>query len=162
MHPNAELLTTFYSAFAAKDHETMGRCYADDATFADPVFPRLDAGEVRAMWRMFCTGGSGLDVTFSDIQAGDDSGSASWQAVYAFPKTGRRVRNKIASEFSFREGLIVGHRDHFDFYRWCRMALGVPGTALGWTPLLRNKIRQEAATRLRRFRDAETAGDGGR
>lgn len=155
VHPNAELLTTFYSSFAAGDHETMARCYADDATFSDPVFPDLDAEGVRAMWRMFCTGGSDIDVSFGDVTADDSAGSASWEARYAFPKTGRPVHNKIAASFGFRDGLIAHHRDDFDFYRWARMALGPVGTALGWSPVVKNQVRRQAAAQLRRFRQNE-------
>jgi ketosteroid isomerase-like protein len=155
VHPNAALLTGFYAAFAAKDHAAMAAAYADDATFSDPVFPRLDAAEVRAMWRMFCTGGGDVAVTFSDVEAGDDRGSARWEAVYAFPKTGRRVHNRIASSFTFRDGVIVEQRDDFDFYRWSRMALGPAGALLGWTPLVKNKVRAQAEAQLRRFRAGE-------
>lgn len=151
MHANEESLGRFYSAFEAKDHVSMAACYADDATFSDPVFPHLGAERVRAMWRMFCTGGSELDVSHSDVRADDNSGSARWEAIYDFPKTGRRVHNKIASSFEFRDGLIVKHTDSFDFYRWSRMALGPIGIALGWTPIVRNQVRQQADAQLRRF-----------
>ena len=156
MHANAELLTRFYAAFAAGDHATMGRCYADDATFADPVFPRLDADGVRAMWRMFCTGGNDIDVTFGEIQATEPNGSAHWEAIYAFPKTGRRVHNSIDAFFGFKDGLIYRHRDVFDFYRWSRMALGPVGMALGWTPIVKSQVRQQAAAQLRRFREGSS------
>lgn len=151
VHPNAELLERFYTAFEAKDHATMAACYADDATFSDPVFPSLDANRVRAMWRMFCTSGSALDVTHSNVQADDDTGSGRWEAVYDFPKTGRRVHNKITSAFTFRDGLIVTHHDNFDFFRWSRMALGPVGVALGWSPIVKNQVRQQADAQLRRF-----------
>lgn len=151
MHRNAGLLERFYSAFTAGDHVAMAACYADDATFSDPVFPRLDAGRAKAMWRMFCTGGNEIKVSFSDIAANDDSGSARWEAIYAFPKTGRRVHNKISASFAFRDGLITRHVDHFDFYRWSRMALGPVGTVLGWTPIVKNQVRQQADSQLRRF-----------
>ena len=152
MDPNADLLTTFYSAFAAGDHQAMAQCYADDATFSDPVFPDLDADGVRAMWRMFCTSGNEIAVSFSAVQATPTAGSASWEAVYQFPKTGRRVHNTVSASFTFRDGLIVRHRDDFDFYRWSRMALGPIGVALGWTPVVKNQVRQQAAAQLRRFR----------
>lgn len=153
---STELLTTFYSAFAEGDHETMARCYSDDATFSDPVFPELDADATRAMWRMFCTGGSDIDVTFHDVRADERSGSAKWEAVYMFPKTGRRVHNKIAASFLFRQGLIVRHRDAFEFYAWSRMALGPVGLALGWSPMVKNQVRAQAAAQLRRFRAGES------
>jgi ketosteroid isomerase-like protein len=151
VHPNAALLERFYSAFEAKDHATMAGCYADDATFSDPVFPHLDAERARAMWRMFCTSGNKLDVSHSAVVADDSTGSGRWEAVYDFPKTGRRVHNIIASSFVFRDGLIVKHTDTFDFYRWSRMALGPLGAALGWSPIVKNQVRQQADAQLRRF-----------
>lgn len=108
------------------------------------------------MWRMFCTGGSDIDVTFGDVQADDSSGSAKWEARYVFPKTKRRVHNKISASFQFRDGLIIRHRDDFDFYRWSRMSLGPVGTALGWTPIVKNQVRQQAASQLDRFRRETT------
>jgi limonene-1,2-epoxide hydrolase len=151
MHPNERLIANFYSAFDLSDYETMARCYADDATFSDPVFPSLDAEQTRAMWRMFCTSGNEIDLTFGDIQADDDHGSAHWEAVYALPKTGRRVHNKIDASFDLRDGKIVRHRDDFDLFRWTRMALGPVGTLLGWSPIVRNQVRAQAASQLKRF-----------
>jgi ketosteroid isomerase-like protein len=153
MHPNAELISRFYSAFAAGDHGTMAACYADDATFSDPVFEELSADEVRAMWRMFCTGGNDIETTFRDVAADDSSGSAKWDAIYAFPKTGRRVHNKIDASFRFRDGKIAEHTDDFDLYRWTRMALGPVGVLLGWSPLVKGQVRAQAKNQLARFRD---------
>jgi ketosteroid isomerase-like protein len=154
MHPNAALLTAFYTAFAAGDSETMAASYADDATFSDPIFPELDAEHTRAMWRMFCTSKAAPKVTFHSVQADDASASACWEAVYNFPKTGRPVHNKVQATFELRDGLIVRHRDDFDLYRWTRMALGPLGTVLGWTPILQNQVRAQSAALLRRFRAA--------
>lgn len=77
-----------------------------------------------------------------------------------FPKTGRRVQNKIDASFSFRDGLIVHHRDSFDFYRWSRMALGPVGAALGWSPIVKNQVRAQAAAQLRRFQAGGSAAAG--
>jgi ketosteroid isomerase-like protein len=155
VHPNEELINRFYSAFATGDHATMGASYANDATFSDPVFPSLSAEEVRAMWRMFCTGGNDITVRFSDVRADDRTGSARWEAVYKFPKTGREVHNKIAASFTFDNGKIVRHEDRFDLYAWTRMALGPTGLLLGWTPLVKGQVRKQAAAQLRRFQRLE-------
>jgi SnoaL-like domain len=159
VHENEGLIINFYSAFAAGDHATMARSYADTATFSDPVFPDLNAGDVRAMWRMFCTSGNELVVTFSDVQADDRRGSANWEAVYDFPKTGRRVHNQISAQFDFENGLIMRHRDTFDFYKWTRMALGPPGLLLGWTPIVKNQVRSQARAQLDRFQAEERSTD---
>lgn len=151
MHPNEQLIEAFYAAFAAGNHETMAASYADDATFSDPVFPSLSADEVRAMWRMFCTGRNEIAVSFAQVQADDRSGSAHWDAVYRFPKTRREVHNHIDASFLFRDGKIVRHVDDFDLYAWTRMALGPLGVLLGWTPIVKNQVRKQAAAQLARF-----------
>ena len=151
MADNRALIEGFYAAFAAGDHATMAAAYADDATFSDPVFPRLDAAQTRAMWRMFCTSGNDIKVTYSDIDAGEQHGSAHWEAIYEFPKTGRRVHNKIDANFQLKDGKIVSHTDRFDLYAWTRQALGPTGVLLGWSPIVQSKVRAQAASQLRRF-----------
>ncbi len=46
MHPNQQLLTSFYEAFQQKDYATIQACYADDAVFNDAVFQNFDAAHV--------------------------------------------------------------------------------------------------------------------
>jgi ketosteroid isomerase-like protein len=158
VHPNEELISRFYSAFASGDHETMAASYTDDASFSDPVFPHLSADEARAMWRMFCTSGNEIQIGFSDVKADGRTGSARWDAHYRFPKTGRQVHNKISASFVFRDGKILRHQDDFDLYAWTRMALGPIGIALGWTPVVKGQVRKQAASQLRRFQAQEHGG----
>jgi hypothetical protein len=89
------------------------------------------------------------------VQADDDSGRAHWEAHYRFSATKRLVHNRIDASFRFRDGLIIEHVDRFDFWAWARQALGAPGLLLGWTPMLRNKVRAQAATKLALFRAAQ-------
>ncbi len=60
--------------------------------------------------------------------------------------------NRIDATFAFRDGLIVRHQDHFDFARWARQALGLPGLLLGWSSFLQNKVRAQAAAGLASFK----------
>ena len=77
---------------------------------------------------------------------------AHWEANYRFTATGRMVHNIIEADFEFdAAGLITRQRDRFDFWRWSRQALGAPGLLLGWTPMLRAKVRDQAAKGLQRF-----------
>lgn len=145
-------ITTLYEAFRRKDGDAMAACYAPDARFSDPIFPDLDAREVGAMWRMFCARpGSDLSVEFRDVRADEQAGSAHWDASYTFPATGRKVVNHIEARFQLRDGLIVRHVDTFDLWRWTRMALGPAGLLLGWSPVLRRRIRARARAQLDRF-----------
>ena len=78
--------------------------------------------------------------------------SAHWEPTYLFSATGRVVHNITDAEFEFDDaGLITRHTDRFDFWRWARQALGAPGLLLGWTPLLRARVRTQAAANLKRF-----------
>jgi ketosteroid isomerase-like protein len=153
-HPNAALLETFYSAFARLDAETMVSCYAPLAHFSDPVFQDLLGAEVFSMWRMLARRAKEFTLTYRDVVADDAAGRAHWEARYLFSKTGRRIHNVIEASFSFADGKIVSHKDDFDLWRWAGMALGAPGTLLGWTPILQRKIRREAMKGLEEFMEA--------
>jgi len=147
---NHATIERYFSAFAARDGATMGDCYTPDAHFSDPVFD-LDGAEIGAMWRMLCSRASDLRVESSNLRADESDGSAEWQAWYTFSSTGRAVHNVVHSKFRLSQGLIVGQTDQFPFWRWSRQALGLPGLLLGWTPLIRNKVRQTARASLAQY-----------
>ena len=151
MHPNAEVITRFYSAFQRLDPAAMKACYHKDATFSDPVFPDLRGPQVGAMWNLLCTAAKDFTLKFADVEADDARGSANWVARYAYSKTGRNVVNRIHADFEFRDGLIFRHRDTFSLHRWMGMALGPVGTLLGWLPPMQAKVRAAAATGLAKF-----------
>jgi ketosteroid isomerase-like protein len=151
---NEETIQRLYQAFARLDADTMASCYAPDARFDDEAFSLRGAREVGGMWKMLCeaTRAQGADVwqlRWRDVQADGRTGRAHWDAHYRFGATGRIVDNAIDSEFRFTpEGLIAEQRDRFDFWAWSRQALGAPGLLLGWTPMLRRKVRAGAAKNL--------------
>lgn len=151
MSPYRELIERFYSAFARRDAEGMAACYARDARFSDPVFTSLRGSEPGAMWRMLTARAADLEVDLITHSADEKTGSARWIARYTFGQKGRRVVNDVHASFCFSGGLIVKHRDVFDFYRWARQALGPPGVLLGWTPLMRAAVRRRARADLDEF-----------
>jgi len=144
MHPNAALIERFYASFAARDAPGMRACYHPEIVFSDPAFGELRGEEAGAMWAMLCERGKDLRITCSGVRADDERGRARWEATYTFGQTGRRVHNRIDAEFAFRDGLIARHADRFGFWRWASQALGPAGLLLGWTPLLRNRVRRAA------------------
>jgi hypothetical protein len=145
----------FYAAFAQLDADTMQRCYAANARFDDEAFSLQGAEQIGGMWRMLCTATQAKPESRAHwklqlSQVTDHS--AHWDANYLFSATGRAVLNRIDAEFEFdAQGLITRHRDRFDFWAWSRQALGLPGWLLGWTPMLRQKVRATAAQNLARF-----------
>lgn len=151
MNANEQLITSFYEAFQRKDYATMQACYADNAIFSDEVFRNLDASHTRKMWEMLIRRGSDLDLTVSNIQADDATGSAAWTAVYTFSQTKRKVVNHVKASFVFENGKIIRHTDRFDFYEWSKQALGLSGLLLGWTGFLRKKVQQTASQSLREY-----------
>jgi ketosteroid isomerase-like protein len=144
------LIEQFYTAFAKADAEGMVACYHKDIEFEDPAFGPLKGNDARNMWRMLVN--PGLKLEFSKVQADEHTGSAHWEAHYIFSKTGNKVLNKIDAAFEFKDGKIIKHKDHFDFWKWSRQALGMPGLLMGWSPFLKNKVRQQALSRLHKFK----------
>ena len=102
------------------------------------------------MWRMLTGRARDLQVVLLEHEADDEHGTAHWQADYTFA-TGRHVHNDVHATFTFRDGLIADHHDAFSLNGWARQALGPAGMVLGWTPLLRGKIRREARPGLDAF-----------
>lgn len=157
MHPNAQTLHRFYTAFAALDAQAMAECYAPHVVFEDPVFSLEGRPQAAGMWHMLCavTRSRGQDhwkLAFRDVVADAHTGRAHWEAHYQFSATGRLVHNLIDAEFTFDpDGLIARHRDHFDFWRWSRQALGAPGVFLGWSRFLRTKVQAQARANLDKF-----------
>jgi ketosteroid isomerase-like protein len=157
---NEATVRKLYEALDAHDGEAMASCYAPDASFSDPVFPDLTGTQAGDMWRMLTSRATDLEVELPEAKADEEAGAARWIATYTFGATGRRVVNRVRSDFRFDgQGLIAEQNDDFSFWAWSRQALGPVGMALGWTPLLRSKVRSNAATELARFR-ADRGGPG--
>ena len=153
---NRNLIHRLYTALDRRDGETMAACYHPDATFKDPVFT-LKGEEVGDMWRMLTSRAADLRCEARDIVATGESGQANWVATYTYSGTGRKVENRIASRFRFREGLIVEQVDTFDLWRWLRQALGPVGLLFGWSPSVRSKVRKQARLALDKYRSSRTA-----
>lgn len=157
---NEATIRTLYEALNRHDGETMASCYAAEAHFSDPVFPDLRGGQPGDMWRMLTARATDLKCELPEARADAEAGAARWIATYTFGATGRRVENRVRSNFRFgADGLIAEQRDDFDFWRWSRQALGPAGLALGWTPMLRSKVRSNAAAELARFRADRGRGE---
>jgi hypothetical protein len=147
---NQAIIERFYRAFQQRDGAAMTNFYHPQATFADPAFS-LRGEQIGKMWRMLCARGADLRVEFANARADDSNGSVDWQAWYTFSASGRPVHNIIHARLRFADDLIIEHIDDFDFWRWSRQALGPAGLLLGWSPILKRKVRSQAALALERF-----------
>jgi ketosteroid isomerase-like protein len=147
-HPNEDLINKFYNSFSQKNSGGMIECYSDSIEFQDPVFGVLTGSKPKAMWQMLIEKSSGLQISFSNVVADDNSGKADWEAVYDFSKTNRKIINRIHAEFTFKDGKITSHRDTFSLWKWAGMAMGLKGYLIGFTPIVQNKIKSEAISGL--------------
>jgi len=100
------------------------------------------------MWRMLLGRSDDMELVLGEHSADGGKGAAHWTATYNFSRTGRAVVNEIDASFTFSEGLIIRHKDSFEFWKWSRMALGPPGYLLGWSPMLKKKVRAQSALML--------------
>ena len=152
IHTTHNVLLKFYDSFSKLDAKRMAECYHPDATFTDPAFGKLTYDEVCAMWKMLIERSKGnLSVEFFDLKSSKKNGTAKWVATYNFSKTDRKVVNEIYAKFKFQDGLIIKHTDSFSLWKWSGMALGLKGYLLGWTPFMRNKIREQAKDSLNKY-----------
>lgn len=150
---NEATIRRLYEALGRHDGEAMAACYAPDARFSDPVFPDLHGDQPGDMWRMLTARATDLECELPEARADAEAGAARWIVRYTFAATGRRVVNRVRSDFRFdSEGRITEQNDDFELWRWARQALGPASLVLGWTPLLRSKVRANAAAELARFR----------
>jgi ketosteroid isomerase-like protein len=151
MSQNRDIVNKFYQAFQQRDWKTMQACYHPEARFSDPAFPNLNSLEVKAMWHMLCENAQNFSLQYSEVTTEGDQGNCRWDARYTFSRTGHKVHNIIHAHFVFKGGLIIKHTDVFNFWRWSRMALGISGTLLGWTPFLQGKVQATARKSLIKF-----------
>jgi SnoaL-like domain len=148
-----QTIEKLYAAFAALDAKAMAECYADDAVFEDEAFQLRGRHQIGGMWSMLIDaikkhGRKEWKLEVRDIT----ERSAHWEPTYRFSATGRLVRNIVDAEFEFdSQNRIKRQRDRFDFWRWSRQALGMPGWLLGWSGFLRNKVRRGAARQLEKY-----------
>lgn len=155
MNQNERLIKQFYTAFQQGGYTEMQEAYHADAVFQDPVFQHLTAPEVKAMWQMLLSGAKDLKIEFNGIKADEKRGSCRWDAWYTFSKTGRKVHNIIYANFEFRDGKIYRHQDSFDLWRWSRQALGVTGSLLGWSSIIKVRIQRAARKSLNSYMQAQ-------
>ena len=157
MTPNEDVIEQFYRSFQRGDAAGMIACYDPAIEFSDPVFGALRGPQVGAMWQMLTGRAQDFHLTYRDIHADAQGGSAAWEATYVFSQTGRHVRNRVTSQFRFQNGKIIRQHDSFDLWKWAAMALGPTGTVLGWFPPLQARIRKNARRSLDAFMARNTA-----
>jgi ketosteroid isomerase-like protein len=148
MHPHAELITKLYTCLDKQDHEGMASCYHPDATFRDLGFDLSGRKEIHAMWHLIADKAK-LRASFTVLHADGETGAADLIDDYTFPDAGNPVRNEIRSEFRFKDGLIIEHRDSCNTWKWARQALGfVKGLLACLLPWVR---RKQTMAKLRAF-----------
>ncbi|MGB1696837.1 MAG: nuclear transport factor 2 family protein [Thermoplasmatota archaeon] len=135
----------YWEALAAGDGKAMAACYAEDAEFQDEVF-HLHGADIGTMWTGLFRPGADVKVQTHPLRETDGVITGTWEAWYAFQ--GRPIHNVIHSTFLVEDGLIVSQRDRFNFWKWTRMALGLKGTLLGWTPMVRKAVQKQAMKRI--------------
>lgn len=129
----------------------MVACYATDVVFEDPAFGELRGQDAGDMWAMLCEGGTDMTLEFTVLESTPTLVRTNWIAEYTFSATGNFVRNDVQATMKLSDGKIVDHRDEFDMWKWSSQALGLPGRLLGWSPMLRSKVRRTARGGLEQF-----------
>ena len=143
MTATEQTVRALFSSLDKGDFRTAGDCYQPDARFHDIAFDLEGKDKIAAMWRLVCS--RNVKVSYRDIRADQQSGTAHWESLYRFSRTNRLVHHKIDSTFLFRDGKISLHLDRSSRWAWAHQALGFPrGLLVTMLPfLLRNAARKE-------------------
>lgn len=152
---NQEIIHKFYQAFMEKNADEMVKYYHENIEFEDPAFGKLKGHKAMNMWRMLCDSQKENDfqVSFDIIHCDDLLCQAKWEAKYMFSKTGRKVHNKISANFTFKNGLIISHKDDFNLRQWAKQAMGIKGALLGGTSFFKKKLQQQTNLMLSKFEE---------
>tara|TARA_R110002050_G_scaffold204327_1_gene339679 strand:+ start:166562 stop:167029 length:468 start_codon:yes stop_codon:yes gene_type:complete len=151
MDSNSEIINRFYTAFQSKNAEGMVKFYANNITFEDPAFGKLNGEDAKNMWRMLCANSSDLELEFQITSSNGNQVTAHWEAKYTFSKTGRKVHNKIDATFFIANNEIISHVDQFDLWSWSQQAMGLTGFLLGWSDFFRKKLQKTTHQTLAKY-----------
>jgi len=151
MNSHEKLLRSFFASLDRSDAPGMCKCYQRGVFFSNPIYHSLKSWEAAAMWHMLCENATEINVDVSEIRADHDGGVAKWEIRYVYGDSGKVVDCSVTSRFKFFQGKIVRQADDFDLWRWIRMALGIKGALLGWSPGFQKKLRKTARRRLKQY-----------
>lgn len=155
---NKDLISKFYTSFAAANVEGMVECYHSDIVFTDPAFGTIKGDDAKNMWRMLISRGDGqTKIEFENVEANEKTGSANWRAEYNYGPNKRKVINIIKAQFEFQDGKIIRHIDDFDMWKWSKQALGASGYLLGWSSFMQNQIQKKTGGMLKNFSEKRNA-----
>lgn len=152
-----QIISHFYKSFQKLNAVEMAACYHPDVVFEDPAFGVLQGERAKQMWHMLVARGKdSLQITFGNIVANENRGSAHWTATYLYGKGKRKVSNRVKACFEFKDGKIIKHTDEFDLWKWSRQALGFSGYILGWSGFMKQKIQETTNVALDKYINSKT------
>lgn len=153
----------FFDALARLDAYALAQCYAPSARFEDAAWSLQGTEAIAAMWEMICddTRRLGADVWRLEclrIRGTRHRCKVDWRLSHRDPATGRLIHQRMESRFLLtRDGRIDFHENRFSLWRWSRQARGLSGWLLGWTPIMRQRVRHDAAQRLDRYLEGRSS-----
>ncbi len=148
---NKEIIEKFYKAFQSLDSKTMNSLLGENIIFEDPAFGKQKGDRAKYMWQFLCENAKNFELSFSNVEADKKNGSANWEAKYVFKTTGNQVHNIIESNFEFKNGLIIKHKDHFDLKRWVKQAMGPTVGLIGGSFLMKKAVRSQSNKLLDKY-----------
>jgi limonene-1,2-epoxide hydrolase len=115
MAKHTDTLHRFLAAWSKHDIDTILTLVHEDVVYQNMPFPDLIKGRegVRAFASRFAKGMSNVKVELRNVvEQGDVVMHEGWES---YDRGDTHVRLPYAGVFEFRDGLIVGWRDYFDW-----------------------------------------------
>ncbi|CAE7178092.1 unnamed protein product [Rhizoctonia solani] len=146
--------TKWFEAYSAGDFEGMKSLAADDYTFEDPAFGKLEGERALGMYKMFTSTRDKTEAVWNvhDVKASESDPQRAvvqFEAIYKF--NGRPVTNQITSSILVVDGKVKEQVDSFDVPKWAEQSLGLFGWLFGNFSFLQNTVQKKANTSLDGF-----------
>lgn len=141
----------FFHAQSLGDWQSMARCYHDQASFCDPLFPDLRSDRIVHRLYMLYSRESQQRIRdpqldFKIIFADERKVQVEW--VHEYQQGERTIKNQGLSTLALWDDLIVRHVDEFKFADWAKQSLGIRGLFLGRLESFQRRVQRSARVQL--------------
>ncbi len=146
-----EVIQRYFDAMAQGQWQAMARCYHDQASFADPLFPDLRGEQiVYHLHRLYEPNSQHarkqIELTTHALFSEDRKAQVQWELRCI--EAQRPVKLIGLSTFAIWDQFIVRHVDEFPFHHWARQTQGLAGALLGRLPFYQRRLQRSARSQL--------------
>lgn len=114
--------------------------YADEAIFEDPSIGEITGVVIKYWWQFLYGQMSNISIEVLDIKINGDEAIVSWKNNHLLKLTGKQLSLDFTTNFTFKDGFIVFHKNNYDFKQFVKQAFG-PIAAMSGNKIMQKMIK---------------------